>query len=105
MDLGLTEVFTKRLMEATKGLGRRYIKGATKYCLLFDNWFFSKRFKEDVLFVGADMVGMVETNTKRFFLVGYGYVRLLLWEILILIAVTYFVMGFSKWVRGAQVIW
>ena len=39
MDLGEMESCTKRIMEATSGLGQMKGKGATKYFFLFDCWF------------------------------------------------------------------
>ena len=53
-------------MEATKGIGQRDIKGANKDCFLFDNWFSSKKLKEAVMNVGADIICMVKTNKKLF---------------------------------------
>ena len=55
---------TKRMMEATKGIGQRDITGATNNCFLFGSWFSSNNSAEAVMGVGAYMVGMVETNTK-----------------------------------------
>ena len=42
-DLGVTTACTKRIMEATKGIGQKSIKLGTKYCFLFDSWFVSKK--------------------------------------------------------------
>ena len=35
LQLGSTEACTKRTTEATKGIGQRDVKGATKDCLFF----------------------------------------------------------------------
>ena len=64
LGLGSTAACTKRIMEATNGLGQRDAKGATKDCFLFGSFFPSKRSAEAVMDVGADMIGMVKTNTK-----------------------------------------
>ena len=42
------------------------MKGGTKDCFLFDNWFVSKKAAEAAMEVGADFIGMVKTNTKVF---------------------------------------
>ena len=42
-DMGETAACTKRMMEATKGIGQNSIKGGTKDCFLFDSWFASKK--------------------------------------------------------------
>ena len=57
---------TKRMMEATKGVGKKSIKGVTKYCFLFDSWFNSKNAAEAEMEMGAELIGMVKTNTKGF---------------------------------------
>ena len=36
-ELGATAACTKRMMEATKGIGQKSIKGGTKDCFLFDS--------------------------------------------------------------------
>ena len=66
LELGSTAACTKRIMEATNGFGQRDAKGATKDCFLFGSFFSSKRSAEAVMDVGADMIGMVKTNTKGF---------------------------------------
>ena len=53
-------------MEATKGLFKRNAKGDKNDCFLFESWFASKRSAEDVINVGADMIGMVKNNKKGF---------------------------------------
>ena len=40
------------------------IKGGTKDGYLFDSWFDSKKAAESTMEVGAELIGMVETNTK-----------------------------------------
>ena len=42
-ELGATAACTKRMMEATKGIGQKFIEGGTKYCLLFESWVASKK--------------------------------------------------------------
>ena len=37
-ELGATAACTKRIMEATKGIGQNYRKGATMDCFLFDKF-------------------------------------------------------------------
>ena len=39
MELGDTSACTKKLVEDTKGLGKRALKGPTMDCFLFDSWF------------------------------------------------------------------
>ena len=51
------------MMEATKGIGQKSIKGGTKDCFLFDSSFVSKKASEDAMEVGAELIGMVKTNT------------------------------------------
>ena len=63
-EIGATAACTKRMMESTKGIGQEYIKWGTNYCLLFDSWFSSKKAAEAVMEVGAELIGMVKTNTK-----------------------------------------
>ena len=46
-------------MEAKKGLGQRDAKGATKYFLIFDSWFYSKRLVEAAVGVVEYIVVMV----------------------------------------------
>ena len=65
-ELGATAACTTRMMEATKGIGKKYIKGATKDCFLFYSWFCSKKAAEAAMEVGAELVGMAKTNTKGF---------------------------------------
>ena len=54
------------MMEATKGIGQKFIKGGTKDCFLFDSWFASKKASESAMEVCAEFIGMVKTNTKGF---------------------------------------
>ena len=64
LQLGLKSTCKNIMMEATKGIGHRYIKGATKDCFIFDSWLSSKKSAEDDMGVGSDMIGMFKTNTK-----------------------------------------
>ena len=66
MDIGATSVRTNIMMEATKGLGQRDIKYYTKDCFIFESWFASNISYEIVMHVGADIIGVVKTNTKGF---------------------------------------
>ena len=54
------------MAEATKGVGQRYRKGATKYCFLFESWLSSKKLLEASMEVGANLIGMVKIKTKGF---------------------------------------
>ena len=54
------------MMEAKKGLYQRGVKRDTNYVFIFDIWIASKSFAEAVVDAGADMIGMVKTNTKIF---------------------------------------
>ena len=65
-QLGATAACTKKMMEATKGVGQRYRKGATKDCFRFDSWFSSKKFTEAVMEVVDELVFIVNKNTKLF---------------------------------------
>ena len=66
-ELGATAAFTKRIIEATKGIGQKSIKGGLKDCLLFDSWFASKKAAESTMEIGAEFIGMVNANNKGFF--------------------------------------
>ena len=61
-----TAACTKRMMEATKEIGQKSIKWVTKDCFLFDSWFASKKAAEAAMEMGAELIGMVKTNTKGF---------------------------------------
>ena len=47
------------MMEATKYLGQRGVKGDTKDCFIFDSWFTSKSSFEALMDVDTVMIGMV----------------------------------------------
>ena len=64
--IGSTAACTKRMMEATKGIGHKSINRVTKDCFLFDGWFASNKTAEAAMEVGADLISMVKTNTKGF---------------------------------------
>ena len=66
LQLGETGKCKNRIMEATRGIGQRDVKEATKDCFIFDSWFSSKNSLESAIDVGIDMVYMVKTNTKGF---------------------------------------
>ena len=65
-ELGSTAACTKRMMEETKGIGQNSKKGGPNDCFLFDSWFASKKAAEDAMELGAELIGMVKTNTKGF---------------------------------------
>ena len=65
-ELVSTAACTKRTMKATKGIGRKYRKGATKDCFIVDSWFPSKKLAEAAMEVGDELIGIVKTNTKGF---------------------------------------
>ena len=66
-QLGSTVACTKRMMEATKGIGQKSIKGGTDDYFLFDSWFASKKAEESAMEVGAELIGAAKTNTKGFY--------------------------------------
>ena len=55
------------MTESKKRIGHRDMKGATKDFFLFGSWFSSNKLEENAIYVGADMIGMVKTNTKGFY--------------------------------------
>ena len=55
------------MMEAKKGIGQKFIKGGMNDCLPFDIWFASKKAEESATELGAELIGMVKTNTKGFY--------------------------------------
>ena len=65
-EIGETAACTKIMMEATKGIVQKSIKGGTKDCLLFDSWFASKKAAESAMEVDVELIGTVKTNTKGF---------------------------------------
>ena len=54
------------MAEATKGIGQKFRKGYTKDSLIFVSLFSSKKSIEATMEVGANLIVMVNTNTKRF---------------------------------------
>ena len=54
------------MMEATKGIGQKSIKGGTKDCFLFDSWFASNNAAEAATEIFAELIGMAKTNNKGF---------------------------------------
>ena len=66
LELGAIAACNKRLMEETKRLGQRAMKGSTMACFLFGSWFLSKKVAEAAASIGVDLIGMVKTNTKGF---------------------------------------
>ena len=67
-ELGATAACTKWMMEETKGIDRSEVlkRGGPKDCFLFDSWFASKKAAEAAMGLGAELIGMVKTNTKGF---------------------------------------
>ena len=43
-------------MEAKKGVGQMYRKGATKDCFLFDSWLSSNKFSGSEMYFGEDLI-------------------------------------------------
>ena len=66
-ELGATVACTNIMAEATKMIGQKYRKGATKDCFIFDSWLSSKNSAESEMEVGSNLIGMVKTKTKLFF--------------------------------------
>ena len=64
MEIEEMASFTNMIMEATKGLDHRYLKGATNDCFIFDSWFEPKSLEESTTDVSAHMVVMIKINTK-----------------------------------------
>ena len=62
-ELGATAACTKRMMEETQGIGQKSKKEGPKDCFLFDSWFPSKKAAEAAMELGAELIGMVKTNT------------------------------------------
>ena len=60
------EVYKIMTIEATNRLFQRIVKGATKNCFIVDGCFSLERPAESAMYVGAEMVDMVETNAKGF---------------------------------------
>ena len=54
------------MMEETKEISQKSKKGGPKDFFLFDNWFASKKEAEAATALGAELIGMVKTNTKGF---------------------------------------
>ena len=65
-ELGATAACNKIITEATKGIGQKSIKGGKKDFFLFDSCFASKKAAEAAMEMGAELIGMVKTNTKGF---------------------------------------
>ena len=65
-QLGATAACTKRIVESTKGVGKKSIKEGTKDCFLSDSWFASNKVEETAMGVGSGLIGMVKTNIKVF---------------------------------------
>ena len=66
LDLGAVASRTNMIVEDKKELGQRYLKGAMRYCFIFDSCFSSKKLSEVVMDIGAYIIFMVKTNTKIF---------------------------------------
>ena len=64
LKLGTTAACMKRVIETTKGSGKRNAKGATNDCFIFESWFSSKRSAYAAISVGEDKLCMVKPNTK-----------------------------------------
>ena len=66
LDLFSTAACSKRLMEETKGLGQRDLKGSTRDCSMLGSWFLSNKSEYLASSVGVDLIGMLKTNTTVF---------------------------------------
>ena len=66
MQIEEMEACTKKMTEATKGIGQRDIKGAADDCFIFESCFSSNKSAKDSIGVGADMIGTIKTNKKVF---------------------------------------
>ena len=64
LGLGATAACTNILMDETKGLGQRDLKGPKRDCFLLYSWFLSNKAAEVAASIGVDLIGMVKTNTK-----------------------------------------
>ena len=62
--LGATTACTKRMMEATKGLGQRDIKYTTKDCFIFDNLLSSNKLVESAMKVDGRLL-LLATSKMR----------------------------------------
>ena len=65
-QIGATTACTKIMTEAIKGIGQRYVKGSTKDCFIFDNWFSSNQSSESGMELSDDLIGMIQPNKKLF---------------------------------------
>ena len=54
------------MMEATKGIGHKYTKKATKDYFIFESWFSSNNSVESAMEVGYDLIGMVNKISKDY---------------------------------------
>ena len=62
----------KRMMEETKGLGQREIKGATKDFFIFESWVSSKMFTKASMDFVADIISMVKTDKEDYLRIPLG---------------------------------
>ena len=65
-ELVSTVACNNRFMEATKGIGQKYIKGGTNDCFLFDICFASQNAEEAAIGIGDNFIGILKTNTNKF---------------------------------------
>ena len=66
LQLGSMITCTKIMMAATNKRGQRDMKGATSVCFIFGSFFSSNKSAEAEMGVGAEIIGVVKTNTKGF---------------------------------------
>ena len=66
LELGANAACTNILMDETKGLGERVLKGSMRYCFMLNSCFLSKKAAEEGVYIGDDFIIMVKTNTNRF---------------------------------------
>ena len=63
-QLGATEAYTKRIMEAKKGDRSEGYKRGYDGCFIFDSWSSSNKSEEYAMEVCAELFGILKKNTK-----------------------------------------
>ena len=66
LEFGTTSACSKRLVEETKGLRHRALKGSKRDFLLFGSWFLSKKPAEEAASVGVDLIGVGKPTPNGF---------------------------------------
>ena len=70
------------MMAATNKRGQRDMKGATSVCFIFGSFFSSNKSAEAEMGVGAEIIGVVKTNTKGFLRRPLRILQIIVHEIL-----------------------